>query len=101
MIGTAPLGEYCPMNVRSVVPNIISEETADFFVGPLGSDQHYSRQRQLARRIRHLFRRAASATAEHRGRGRDRHPSTDESWGARRFFVTEPNGLMINVMTHY
>ena len=25
---------------------------------------------------------------------------TDESWGVRRFFVTDPNSVVINVMSH-
>lgn len=28
------------------------------------------------------------------------HPLTDEPWGVRRFFVTDPNGVIINVMCH-
>jgi len=28
------------------------------------------------------------------------HPLTDELWGVRRFFVRDPNGAVINVMTH-
>jgi catechol 2,3-dioxygenase-like lactoylglutathione lyase family enzyme len=28
------------------------------------------------------------------------HPLTDEPWGVRRFFVRDPNGKVINVMTH-
>lgn len=28
------------------------------------------------------------------------HPLTDEPWGVRRFFVRDPNGFVINVMTH-
>jgi len=28
------------------------------------------------------------------------HPLTDEPWGVRRFFVVDPNGLVINVMSH-
>jgi predicted enzyme related to lactoylglutathione lyase len=28
------------------------------------------------------------------------HPMTDEPWGVRRFFVRDPNGAVINVMTH-
>jgi catechol 2,3-dioxygenase-like lactoylglutathione lyase family enzyme len=27
-------------------------------------------------------------------------PLTDEPWGVRRFFVTDPNGVVINVMSH-
>ena len=28
------------------------------------------------------------------------HPPTDEPWGVRRFFVRDPNGAVVNVMTH-
>jgi catechol 2,3-dioxygenase-like lactoylglutathione lyase family enzyme len=28
------------------------------------------------------------------------YPLTDELWGVRRFFVTDPNGVVINVMSH-
>jgi len=28
------------------------------------------------------------------------HPLTDEPWGVRRFFVRDPNGVVINVMCH-
>ena len=28
------------------------------------------------------------------------YPPTDEPWGARRFFVRDPNGSIINVVTH-
>jgi catechol 2,3-dioxygenase-like lactoylglutathione lyase family enzyme len=28
------------------------------------------------------------------------YPLTDEPWGGRRFFVTDPNGVVINVMSH-
>lgn len=28
------------------------------------------------------------------------YPLTDEPWGVRRFFVTDPNGIVINVMSH-
>jgi catechol 2,3-dioxygenase-like lactoylglutathione lyase family enzyme len=34
-------------------------------------------------------------------RGLDiRYPITDENWGVRRFFVAEPNGLVINILSH-
>jgi catechol 2,3-dioxygenase-like lactoylglutathione lyase family enzyme len=29
-----------------------------------------------------------------------RYPLTDEDWGVRRFFVAEPNGLTINILSH-
>jgi uncharacterized glyoxalase superfamily protein PhnB len=28
------------------------------------------------------------------------YPLTDEDWGVRRFFVRDPNGIVINVMGH-
>lgn len=28
------------------------------------------------------------------------HPLTDEPWGVRRFFVREPTGRVVNVLTH-
>lgn len=28
------------------------------------------------------------------------HPLTDEPWGVRRFFVRDPNGRVVNVLTH-
>jgi catechol 2,3-dioxygenase-like lactoylglutathione lyase family enzyme len=28
------------------------------------------------------------------------YPLTDEPWGVRRFFVTDPNGVIINVASH-
>ena len=28
------------------------------------------------------------------------HPLSDEAWGVRRFFVRDPNGRVLNVLTH-
>ena len=28
------------------------------------------------------------------------YPLTDESWGVRRFFVRDPNGTIVNVLSH-
>lgn len=28
------------------------------------------------------------------------YPLTDEPWGVRRFFVEDPNGVIINIMAH-
>jgi uncharacterized glyoxalase superfamily protein PhnB len=28
------------------------------------------------------------------------YPLTTESWGVRRFHVVDPNGVMINIMSH-
>lgn len=42
---------------------------------------------------------AAYAAAQ--GRGSEIvHPLTDEPWGVRRFFVREPNGKVLNVLSH-
>jgi catechol 2,3-dioxygenase-like lactoylglutathione lyase family enzyme len=29
------------------------------------------------------------------------YPLTDEPWGVRRFFVIDPNGVVINVLSHH
>jgi catechol 2,3-dioxygenase-like lactoylglutathione lyase family enzyme len=42
-----------------------------------------------------------SVHEEARRRGMDIvHPLTDEPWGVRRFFVRDPNGVVVNVMSH-
>ena len=28
------------------------------------------------------------------------YPMTDEPWGVRRFFIADPNGVIINVLSH-
>ena len=28
------------------------------------------------------------------------HPLTDEAWGVRRFFARDPNGIVVNVLSH-
>jgi catechol 2,3-dioxygenase-like lactoylglutathione lyase family enzyme len=28
------------------------------------------------------------------------HPLTDEEWGVRRFFVRDPNGRVVNILSH-
>jgi catechol 2,3-dioxygenase-like lactoylglutathione lyase family enzyme len=42
---------------------------------------------------------AAHAAAE-RGGYEIVHPLTDEPWGVRRFFVREPNGRVLNILSH-
>ena len=42
---------------------------------------------------------AAYAAAQRRG-AEIVHPLTDEPWGVRRFFVRDPNGRVLNVLTH-
>jgi predicted enzyme related to lactoylglutathione lyase len=41
------------------------------------------------------------AYAEARRRGYEIvHPLTEEPWGVRRFFVRDPNGVVVNVVSH-
>ena len=41
------------------------------------------------------------AYAEARRRGYEiAHPLTQEPWGTRRFFVRDPNGVVVNVVGH-
>ena len=42
---------------------------------------------------------AVHAEAERRGETIV-YPLTDEPWGVRRFFVVDPNGVVVNVMAH-
>lgn len=42
---------------------------------------------------------AVHAEAERRGETIV-YPLTDEPWGVRRFFVLDPNGVVVNVMEH-
>lgn len=42
---------------------------------------------------------AAYAAAERLG-SEIVHPLTDEEWGVRRFFVRDPNGKVLNVLSH-
>ncbi|TMI77042.1 MAG: glyoxalase [Bacillati bacterium ANGP1] len=42
---------------------------------------------------------AVHATAVARGL-KIAYPLTDEPWGVRRFFVVDPNGLVLNILSH-
>ena len=115
------------MEIRRVVPDIRSdrmEESRDFYTGLLGfsvaMDMGWivtlaSPSNETAQIS--LFRTDASSAvhpdltvevgdvdAVHAEAVRRRlqivHPLTDESWGVRRFFVVDPNGLVLNVMSH-
>ena len=44
--------------------------------------------------------RADDRAIEQRREDRLVYPLTNEPWGVRRFFVTDPNGIVINVMSH-
>ena len=115
------------MSIRRIVPNIQSDrfdESLEFYAGFLGLDArndlgwvaHLSSPTNPTAQIQ-LFRRDAPQTphpdvtievadvdqthAEAVRRGlRIVYPLTDEPWGIRRFFVEDPNGLILNIMSH-
>lgn len=115
------------MNVRRIVPNVRSErldESRAFYTAVLGLDAwtdlgwiytfsspanetaQLSVVRDDASRSIHpdvtvevedvddVHARALAAGAE------VVRPLADEPWGVRRFFVRDPNGVVLNVMTH-
>jgi catechol 2,3-dioxygenase-like lactoylglutathione lyase family enzyme len=113
--------------VRRVVPDIQAEnldESRDFYVGlfgfEVGMDMGWvmnlvSPANRTAQVI--LFRNDASAPVlpqmsievddvdavheEARRRGVEIvYPLTDEPWGVRRFFTRDPNGVVVNVLSH-
>jgi predicted enzyme related to lactoylglutathione lyase/mannose-6-phosphate isomerase-like protein (cupin superfamily) len=116
-----------PMRIRRVVPIISSEQPAEssaFYTDVIGlelgmdlgwilgfhSPSNETAQLSLMSRdqtapqnpdvtievedVEAVYERAAARGAE------IVHPLTDEPWGARRFFVRDPNGAVINVMQH-
>lgn len=115
------------MTIRRVVPNLQSdliEESQDFYVNLLGFEVAMNmdwivtlvapenRTAQIS-----LVRQDATAAvhpnlsievadvdgvyASAIARGLEIvHPLTDEPWGVRRFFVVDPNGMVINVVGH-
>jgi predicted enzyme related to lactoylglutathione lyase len=117
------------MSIRRVVPDITSdrlEESRDFYAGFLGFDiamdmgwivtfvspTNPTAQVSVVQRNQSAEGPpAVTATVEvedvdavHR-RALDRglkivYPLTDEPWGVRRFFVVDPNGVVLNVMSH-
>jgi catechol 2,3-dioxygenase-like lactoylglutathione lyase family enzyme len=115
------------MNIRRVVPDIQSdriEESRDFYVGFLGfqvgmdlgwvvtlvspsnptaqvtvvrGDASSSVQPQVSIEVDDVDQ--AHAKALERGLNIV-YPLTEEPWGVRRFFVADPNGVIINVLSH-
>lgn len=115
------------MNVRRIVPDLTSsdfEGSKEFYTNVLGlqlsmdlgwvmtfvSPSNPTAQITLIRKdqaapvnpqvsievedVTSLFATAQQASA------RIIYPLTDEPWGVRRFFVEDPNGIVINVMSH-
>jgi catechol 2,3-dioxygenase-like lactoylglutathione lyase family enzyme len=115
------------MNIRRVVPDITSDhidESRDFYVGMLGfqvamdmgwvitlaspsnptaqitlmRDDHSANVHpQMSIEVDNVD--EVHAQAVQRGL-HIVYPLTDEPWGVRRFFVADPNGLVINIMSH-
>ena len=115
------------MSIRRVVPDITTErleETQEFYTGLLGfevgmdmgwvvtlvsplnptaqvtlmsSDAAAPVQPQMSIEVEDVD--AVHADALRRG---DHlvYPLTDEPWGVRRFFVRDPSGVVINVLSH-
>jgi catechol 2,3-dioxygenase-like lactoylglutathione lyase family enzyme len=76
------------MSIRRVMPNIASDRldaSRHFYVGLLGFEVADCRRRPC---------RGAAGGLE------IVHPLTDEPWGVRRFFVKDPNGVVLNVVSH-
>lgn len=115
------------VSIRRVVPDIQSErfdESRDFYEGVLGFDvgmdqgwvvTFVSPTNPTAQVT--IFREDATAPvrpqmsievddvdavhAEARQRGVEIvYPLTDEPWGVRRFFARDPNGVVVNVLSH-
>lgn len=117
------------MHVRRIVPDIISEridESREFYSGFLGldvamdmgwilnfaspdnptaqvivmstsNDESPSVAPDLTVEVANVD--AAHAQAVRRGL-QITYPLTDEPWGVRRFFVMDPNGVVVNLMCH-
>jgi catechol 2,3-dioxygenase-like lactoylglutathione lyase family enzyme len=115
------------MSIRRVVPNITSDTPDDsrsFYAGLLGfqvamdmgwimtfvSPSNPTAQVSVVRGdasapvVPQITVEVADVDAIHAEavrRGLDIvHPLTDEPWGVRRFFVKDPNGVVINVAAH-
>ncbi len=115
------------MNIRRVVPDIKSDhidESRDFYAGFFGfqvgmdtgrvitfvspsnptaqitlvrDDESASVHPQMTIEVDNVDQ--AHAKAVERGL-KIVYPLTDEAWGVRLFFVADPNGVVINVMSH-
>ena len=115
------------MSIRRVVPDITTErmeESREFYVGLLGfqiamdmdwvvtfvspvnptaqvtvmtRDATSPMQPQMSVEVSNVD--AVHAEALQRG-AEIVYPLTDEPWGVRRFFVHDPNGVVINVLEH-
>jgi catechol 2,3-dioxygenase-like lactoylglutathione lyase family enzyme len=115
------------MSIRRVVPNIASDKLdacRDFYAGLLGfqvamdlgwiltlvSPSNPTAQLSVVRQdatapvVPQITVEVADVDAVHAEALRRGlalvHPLTDEPWGVRRFFVKDPNGVVLNVVGH-
>jgi len=115
------------MSIRRVVPDIRSEridESRKFYVGLLGftvamdlgfvvtfasptnptAQITIMRDDKSARVLPQVTVEVADVDAVHAEAVRQGaeivYPLTDEPWGVRRFFLRDPNGVVVNVMGH-
>jgi catechol 2,3-dioxygenase-like lactoylglutathione lyase family enzyme len=116
------------MSIRRVVPNIASdklEACRDFYAGLLGfqvamdmgwiitfvSPSNPTAQISVLREdasapvVPQITIEVADVDAVHAEAMRRGveivHPLTDEPWGVRRFFVKDPNGMVLNLASHH
>jgi len=115
------------MNIRRVVPDVSSEhlaESRDFYAGFLGfqvamdmgwvmtfasksnptaqvtvidAEKAGAVRPQMSIEVDDVDRAHALAVKQNRNIV---YPLVDEPWGVRRFFVVDPNGVVINVLSH-
>jgi catechol 2,3-dioxygenase-like lactoylglutathione lyase family enzyme len=115
------------MSIRRVVPNIASdklEACRDFYAGLLGfqvamdmgwiitfvspsnptAQVNVLREDASAPVVPQITIEVADVDAVHAEAMRRGveivHPLTDEPWGVRRFFVKDPNGVVLNLASH-
>jgi catechol 2,3-dioxygenase-like lactoylglutathione lyase family enzyme len=115
------------MTIRRVVPDITTtdlDRSRDFYIGLLGfreamdmgwiitfaspenatAEVTVMQQDATAPLQPHISIEVSDVDAVHAEADRRNedivYPLTDEPWGVRRFFVRDPNGVVINVLTH-
>lgn len=116
------------MSIKRVVPDITCDaidESRDFYAGVLGFDvamdmgwivtlmspdvpsaqiSLVSGTAEAAKPIPDITVEVDDVVSVHDAASRSGHeivyPLTDEAWGVRRFFVKDPGGVVVNVMSH-
>jgi catechol 2,3-dioxygenase-like lactoylglutathione lyase family enzyme len=116
------------VSIKRVVPDITCDgidESRDFYAGVLGFDvamdmgwivtlmspdvpsaqiSLVSGTEEAAKPIPDITVEVDDVVSVHDAASRSGHeivyPLTDEAWGVRRFFVKDPGGVVVNVMSH-